>query len=72
MVKFEKRSELIRQFILDNVEHHPKDVASLAAKTFEISRQAVKTNMTKASCGTKSIACSWYYTEQTLYFCDPL
>lgn len=41
MVKLQKRSELIRQFILDNVEHHPKDVASLAAKTFEISRQAV-------------------------------
>jgi anti-sigma regulatory factor (Ser/Thr protein kinase) len=41
MVKLQKRSEQIRQFILDNVEHHPKDVASLAAKAFEISRQAV-------------------------------
>lgn len=41
MAKLQKRSEQIRQFILDNVEHHPKDVASLAAKTFEISRQAV-------------------------------
>jgi anti-sigma regulatory factor (Ser/Thr protein kinase) len=41
MVKLQKRSELIRLFILDNVEHHPKDVASLAAKAFEISRQAV-------------------------------
>jgi signal transduction histidine kinase len=41
MVKLQKRSELIRQFILDNVEHHPKDIASIATKTFEISRQAV-------------------------------
>lgn len=41
MVKLQKRSEQIRQFILDNVEHYPKDIASLAAKTFEISRQAV-------------------------------
>ena len=36
-----KRGEEIRQFILDNVEHHPRDIANLTAKTFEISRQAV-------------------------------
>jgi anti-sigma regulatory factor (Ser/Thr protein kinase) len=41
MVKLRKRSEEIRQYILDNVEHHPKDVANLAAKIFDISRQAV-------------------------------
>src|SRR4030066_1591292 len=41
MAKIRKRGEQIRQFILDNVEHHPKDVSNLTAKTFEISRQAV-------------------------------
>jgi len=41
MPKSRKRGEQIRQFILDNVEHHPKDVSKLAADTFHISRQAV-------------------------------
>ena len=41
MTGIRKRGEEIRQFILDNVEHHPKDVASLTAQTFGISRQAV-------------------------------
>jgi anti-sigma regulatory factor (Ser/Thr protein kinase) len=41
MAKLRKRGEQIRQFILDNVEHHPKDVSNLTAKTFDISRQAV-------------------------------
>jgi len=41
MTKLRKRGEQIRQFIIDNVEHHPKDVSNLAAKTFGITRQAV-------------------------------
>lgn len=41
MVKVRKRGEQIRQFILDNVEHHPRDITSLAVKSFGISRQAV-------------------------------
>lgn len=41
MTGLRKRGEKIRQFILDNVEHHPKDVASLAASAFGITRQAV-------------------------------
>ena len=41
MAGFRKRGEKIRQFILDNVEHHPKDVVALASKEFDISRQAV-------------------------------
>lgn len=41
MAKLRKRGEEIRQFILDNAEHYPNDVANLTAKTFEISRQAV-------------------------------
>jgi anti-sigma regulatory factor (Ser/Thr protein kinase)/biotin operon repressor len=39
--KVRKRSEQIRQFILSNVEKHPRDVASLAAQEFSITRQAV-------------------------------
>ncbi len=41
MVGIRKRGEEIRQFILDNVEHHPKIVAKLAAHNFGITRQAV-------------------------------
>lgn len=41
MVGIRKRGEEIRQFILDNVEHHPQDVVALASNAFGISRQAV-------------------------------
>lgn len=41
MVGIRKRGEKIRQFILDNVEHHPRDVAALTSGKFDISRQAV-------------------------------
>jgi biotin operon repressor/anti-sigma regulatory factor (Ser/Thr protein kinase) len=41
MVGIRKRGENIRQFILDNVENHPRDLAAIATKTFDISRQAV-------------------------------
>lgn len=41
MVGIRKRGEEIRQFILDNTEHHPKDVVKMAARNFGISRQAV-------------------------------
>lgn len=41
MSKLRRQSEEIRQFILANVESHPRDVASLAAQHFGISRQAV-------------------------------
>jgi len=41
MVGIRKRGEKIRQFILDNVEHHPQDVTALTANAFNISRQAV-------------------------------
>jgi anti-sigma regulatory factor (Ser/Thr protein kinase) len=39
--KVRERGKRIRQFILDNVEKHPRDVASLAAQEFSITRQAV-------------------------------
>lgn len=41
MVVIRKRGEEIRQFILNSVESYPKDVVSLTAKTFKITRQAV-------------------------------
>ena len=45
MVGIRKRGEDIRQFILDNVESHPRNVAGLAVKTFDITRQAVNKHM---------------------------
>lgn len=36
-----KQGEKIRQFILDNVKHHPKDITTFTADTFSLSRQAV-------------------------------
>ncbi len=41
MVGIRKRGEKIRQFILDNVEHHPKDIVNLASQAYGITRQAV-------------------------------
>lgn len=41
MSKVRKRGEQIRQFILINVEDHPRDIAALAAQEFDITRQAV-------------------------------
>ncbi len=41
MAGMRRRGEEIRKFILDNIEHHPKDIATLTAHTFDISRQAV-------------------------------
>ncbi len=35
------KSEVIRKFIIDQVEGHPKDIARLTAEQFSISRQAV-------------------------------
>jgi len=40
MVGFRKRGEEIRQFILDNVVHHPSHIAALTSQAFNISRQA--------------------------------
>ncbi len=41
MVGIRKRGENIRQFILDNVEHNPKDIVALTSRAYGISRQAV-------------------------------
>jgi len=41
MAGLRKRGEEIRQFILDNVAHHPGDIVALTADSYAISRQAV-------------------------------
>jgi signal transduction histidine kinase len=41
VVKVRKRGEQIRQFILTNIQEHPKDVATLTSQEFGITRQAV-------------------------------
>lgn len=40
MNKTQKRTEEIRQFILENVEEHPSDITSVVSSEFDISRQA--------------------------------
>ena len=45
MVKVRKRGENIRQFILENVEKHPKNIVQIASQKFKISRQAVNKHM---------------------------
>ncbi|MCW5205659.1 DUF4325 domain-containing protein [Desulfobulbus sp. F5] len=41
------RGENIRQFILTNVEEHPKDLAAVTAKEFGITRQAVNNHLNR-------------------------
>lgn len=42
-----KRGEEIRLFILDNVEHHPRDIVALVSSAYSISRQAVNKHVQK-------------------------
>jgi biotin operon repressor len=41
MSKLLRRGEQIRQFILENVEAHPNEIATLAAQEFSVTRQAI-------------------------------
>ena len=41
------RGETIRQFIIKNVDGHPKDIVTLTSEKFNISRQAVNANLKK-------------------------
>jgi hypothetical protein len=47
MVKIRFRGEKIRDFILKHVEQHPRDIAGVAARRFDISRQAVNKHVKK-------------------------
>jgi hypothetical protein len=41
VIKLRQRGEQIRQFILTNIEEHPKDVVALAVQEFGVTRQAI-------------------------------
>jgi uncharacterized protein (DUF1330 family) len=41
MARLRKRGEKIRQFILENVGNHPKDIVRITSKKFDVSRQAI-------------------------------
>jgi anti-sigma regulatory factor (Ser/Thr protein kinase) len=41
MTKLRKRGEKIREFILENLESNPKDIVSITAHKFSVSRQAI-------------------------------
>lgn len=81
MVRVRKRGEKIRQFILENVENHPKDVVRITSKKFNISRQAVnkhiqtlsKQRAIKVEGATKSRQYSLFPTkiEEKIYFLSP-
>lgn len=45
MVNVRGRGELVRRFIVQHVEVHPRDIAKLASDTFGISRQAVNRHL---------------------------
>jgi hypothetical protein len=45
MVRVRERGEDIRRFILERVEKHPHDVSKMAAKHFDITRQAVNKHL---------------------------
>jgi biotin operon repressor len=47
MKRIHARGEEIRQFILDQVEAHPGDIAKLAAANFQVSRQAINKHLQK-------------------------
>jgi uncharacterized protein (DUF1330 family) len=50
-----KRGEKIRQFILHNVEFHPRDITQIASRKFGVSRQAINKHI-KLLVNQKSIA----------------
>jgi hypothetical protein len=47
VVGLRKRGEEIRQFILENVAHHPTDIVTWSSETLGISRQAVNKHVQK-------------------------
>lgn len=60
-----KRGEIIRQFILDNVEAHPTDVVRVAAKKFGVTRQAINKHI-KVLVNQESISV-WGTTKNRAY-----
>ena len=69
MVNLRKRGEKIRQFILDNVQSHPKVITRLAARKFGVSRQAINKHI-KQLVSQKSITVKGATSNRT-YFLHP-
>jgi anti-sigma regulatory factor (Ser/Thr protein kinase) len=70
VVKIRRHTEELRQFILTNIENHPKDIASLASQNFGISRQAVNKHI-KSLVEQKAIVTKGS-TKNKSYFLHPL
>lgn len=47
MAKVQARGEAVRRFILERVEKHPTDIASITSEKFNITRQAVNKHLQK-------------------------
>ena len=47
MTGINRRGELIRKFITENVEKHPSEIAKITADEFQISRQAVNKHLSR-------------------------
>jgi biotin operon repressor len=47
MAKVQMRGEAVRRFILEQVEKHPADIASVTAENFKVTRQAVNKHLQK-------------------------
>lgn len=66
MVKPHKRGEKIRQFILENVESHPRDITKIAAHKFRVTRQAINKHI-KQLIKQKSISANGATSNRTYY-----
>ena len=68
--KTQKRTEEIRQFILENVEKHPSDITSIVSSEFDISRQASHRHIQKLI--TDSLIIAHGKTRNRTYEVKPL
>ena len=64
MAKLRKRGEKIRQFILDNIEFHPRDITPIASREFGVSRQAINKHI-KILLNQKSIVAKGVTSNRT-------
>lgn len=70
MTKLRKRTEEIRQFIMENVGQYPKDINNLTARRFDITRQAVNKHI-QSLVEQKTLALS-STTHSRLYVLQPI
>lgn len=69
MSKLRKRSEDVRQFILENIEQNTKNIAALTANKFQITRPAVRRHILNLI--DQGIIVSTGKTKNTKYFLRP-